>query len=83
MLGPPQRQLFLSAETAWRLKLELGRESVHNGTDLHLFNDYSHATVATQFEAWSIRTLGDKKFVDVVQRRIKEMKISLGLSQQF
>ena len=81
MPGPPHRQLFLSAEIMWRLKSQFRRESVHNATDLHFFNDYSHAEVATQFEAWG--TLGDKKFVDVVQRRIKEMKKCLGLSQQF
>ena len=83
MPGPPHRQLFLSAEIVWRLKSEFRRESVHNGTDVRFFNDYSHAEVATQFEAWGTRTIGDKKFVDVVQRRIKEMKKWLGLSQRF
>jgi len=63
--------------------VKLKRESVHNGTDLHFFNDYCDAEVVTRFEAWGIRTFRDKKFVDVVQRHVKEMKICLGSSPQF
>ena len=63
--------------------MKLKRESVHNGTDLHFFNDYRDAEVVTQVEAWGIRTFRDKKFVDVVQRHVKEMKICLGSSPQF